>query len=271
MAVVISDSLVLSPPPGGFPLKHAHIGYRSIAAADNVIASNESAGFPGSAAANVLTYDYWLPSSLPATWTIDYGEAVDVDYVGIAAHSFADEPTTVTVEYSTDGSTWTEIASTSAADGTPVMLIFEKTFARYWRVIFDGSTPPQIGVIYVGELLAMSRPFYGGHSPITLSRQTVSVPSSSDSGQFLGVSIVRTGVKTAYKWDHLKAAWYRTYFDPFVKAIRGGRLPFFIAWNPDQFPKEVGFLWVPDDIQPSNMGVIDYMEVSFTGMGISDE
>lgn len=269
MSVYISSSLHLSGATE-YPLNHARIGYRTIATTSNVIGSSEQAGFPATAAVNPATYDYWLPAAMPAVWTVDYGEAVDVDYVGIAAHSFKTDATSVNVEYSTDNVTWTSVALTSFADGRPVFLMFEKTFARYWRVTFDGSVIPQIGVIYIGELLTMMRPFYGGHSPITLSRQTQFVGSKSESGQLLGTSIVKKGVATSFKWQNLKAAWYRQYFDPFVKATRGAK-PFFISWNPLRFPREVGYVQVMQDIQPSNMGIRDLMEVGFSAAGWNDE
>lgn len=269
MSVHISDSLYLAGATE-YPLNHARIGYRTIATADNVIGSTETAGFPAVAAVNPTTYDYWLPTALPAVWTVDYGEAVDVDYVGIAAHNFADNGVSVNVEYSTDGVSWTSVALTAFADVRPAFLMFEKTFARYWRVTFDGSVMPKIGVIYIGELMTMQRPFYGGHTPITLGRRTEFVGSMSDGGQLMGTSIIRKGVGTSFEWQHLTAAWVRQTFDPFIKATRGAK-PFFISWNPLQFPREVGYVQVMEDIQPSNMGIRDLMQVGFTASGWNDD
>jgi len=40
---------------------------------------------------------------------------------------------------------------------------------------------------------------------------------------------------------------------------------FAIAWKPDGYPHELAYGWLPDpDIVPSNMGIADLMEVTFS-------
>ena len=117
--------------------------------------------------------------------------------------------------------------------------------------------------------LAMQRAIYAGHSPITLSRKTVKRPTKSEFGQWLGSSTIRHGLKTSFEWKNLKAAWYREYFDPFVKSAR--TKPFFIAWRPSKFPNEIAYAWTSNDIKPSNMGILDYMDVSMSVEGYADE
>ena len=90
-----------------------------------------------------------------------------------------------------------------------------------------------------------------------------------EGGQWLGRSIIRKGVTTSYQWRHLKAAWYRQYFDPFVKSAR--TTPFFIAWRPETYPNEVAYAWAKSDIRPSNMGIRDFMEVTLSVEGLTDE
>lgn len=267
---VLSTNLTLSSQT--YPLNHARILYNSIATTSNTIVSSESAGFPGVAAINSDTYEYWLPASMPATFTVDYGTAVDVDAVGIGAHTFATDNVTITIEYSTDAISWNAVSvgSFGAQDGTPVLALFDSVFARYWRVTFAGSTPPQIGVLFIGEALQMARPFYGGHTPINYGRVTSYVGNMSDGGQTLGTSIIRKGTSTDFAWKHLPRGWIDSDFKPFIKQVRAAR-PFFIAWNPLQYSTDVGYVYVGQDIRPVNMGIRDYMEVSFTAQGLSDE
>jgi len=73
----------------------------------------------------------------------------------------------------------------------------------------------------------------------------------------------------AWSWRHLPAAWYRQYFDPFVKAAR--TQPFFIAWRHDTFPEDVSYCWTHDDIKPSNMGIKNFMQVSVEAEGLSND
>ena len=194
MPVVISPSLILGGTPGPlppFPLTHAMIGYKTICTADNVTASSQAAGCPASDAVNIFTNEYWRPNVMPASWTIDAGTGVDTDYIGIAAHTLGTSGASLDIEYSTDGLTWTGMYSFAPADNAPIMVIYATTTARYWRMTVAGPVSPRIGVIYIGEMLQMQRPIYGGHAPITLNRDTTIFNQMSESGQFMARSITR--------------------------------------------------------------------------------
>lgn len=277
MGVIITSSMVVQTPAqsGGtgdlppFPLSHARIGYQTICNSSNVVASSEAAGFPAEDATTVFTNEYWRPATLPATWTCDAGTGVDTDYIGIAAHTLGSSQCSLTIEYSTDNSTWTQLNSFLPSDNKAIMLLYGTITARWWRFTLNGTVAPRMGIIYIGQALQMQRPIYGGHAPITLTRSTTIYNQISEAGQFMARSITRQGNGTTFAWKNLKAAWYREYFDPFVLAAR--RTPFFIAWRPDRFPEEVGFCWTSGDIAPSNMGIKDFMEVSMSVAGISDE
>lgn len=261
MAVVISDSITLSALTQ--PLTHARIGYQKISG--TITASTAASGFAASNADNELTYSFWKPTALPATWEIDIGSAETVNYFGIAAHTLGTDQAEIFAEY-WDGSSWTEIDSVLPGDDRPIMFIFDDKFASKYRVRVIGSTSPRIGVIYIGESLAMQRAIYGGHSPLNLSRNTVVRPTISERGQWLGRSIIRTGSSTSWDWRNLTALWYRANFDPFVEHAR--TKPWFIAWRPATFSEEVGYCWTRNDIQPSNQGVRDLMDVSLTAEGL---
>lgn len=270
MAVVISDALALVEATG-VPLTHARIGWRNVVRDAVVTATSETAGFPVSSLKNPLTYDRWLPSSLPATVTIDAGVAVPVDYVGVAAHLLSDGAVSVTVAYldeATPPGTWTEVAAELPGDNGTILFLVPEVFARWWRLTFEGATPQPVGVVYLGRALAMQRPIYQGHAPLTLSAETVIRPQRSEGGQFLGRSIIRGGFKTRAAFSNLQAAWVRSEFDPFIKSARS--YPFFFAWRPGPYPKEVGYVWTSEDIVPSNSGPRDLMEVSFEVRGLGD-
>lgn len=156
------------------------------------------------------------------------------------------------------------------ADNAPIMFLDALRSARYAQVKLTGSgAMPRFAVFYAGRVLAMQRMIYGGHQPVTLSRQTQLKQPISRGGQFLGQSYRRLGVATSAAFKFLTAAWYRANFDPFVEEAR--KQPFFFAWRPQSFPLEIGYMWCADDIAPSNMGQRDLMEVSFKMTGIGNE
>ena len=265
MSVVFSPSLVMSPvDPDAPDLTHARIGYAKLSGA--ITASTSSGGFPASAADNALTYSFWKPLTLPATWEMDYGEDALIDYVGIAAHEFGDNGNTVTLQ-AWDGASWVPIASASPIDSSPIMFIFDEIFVSKIRLSISGGTAPRVGVIYTGTSLVMERAIYEGHSPITLASVTNYTTNISESGQWLGRSIKSQGMATSYQWSNLTAAWYREYFQPFVASVK--TQPFFIAWRPETFPDEIGYCWTKQDIKPSNAGGRDLMSVTLNAEGLA--
>ena len=262
MPVILSPSIVQN--GAAVPLSHARIGWRTLTRdATLTFTGGAAEGFPADAVQRATTWERWKPASLPASLTFDAGSGVTADYLGIAAHTLGSSANTVTLEYSADAVTWAEVETLNPGSDEPVMLLFGDIAARYWRLTVSGASVPVIGVVYIGEVLAMERRIYGGHKPVTLSRETEVRPNRSEKGQFLGRYIKRQGYATGYEWDNLTPDWYRVEFDPFVAAAR--TYPFFISWYPLKYANEVAFGWTTTrDIQPSNTGTGEgLMQVGF--------
>lgn len=278
--------------PSGFeqPLSHTHIGHDNILESGNFFGSTEQAGFEASALENPFTYEFWKPTAFPATITAQLSESKLVNYVGIAGHNLSG--CLVEVQYSLDGgSNWENASEFSVLEDKPLMVVFSEIFARDWRVRLTGySTFPtasldfaqqvfkaasvsasdtggaRISVLYLGQVLAMDRPIYAGITPPNLSRRTQYRTQISEGGQWLGRSIVRNGVNVNISIQHLPAAWYRNKFDPFAIAAR--TKPFFVLWRPYGYADEAAFAFTSSDISPQNMGVRDYLSVSFSATGL---
>lgn len=158
-------------------------------------------------------------------------------------------------------------------DDSPIMFMDVSRRARFVELHINPVgfffIMPRIAVVYAGKVLAMQRCIYGGHAPITMSRQTQLKQPMSRGGQFLGQSFRRLGVSTMADFQHLTAPWVRANFDPFIKAAR--KRPYFFAWRPQSYPTEVGYVWTPDDIAPSNTGQRDHMQVSWKMQGIGND
>lgn len=254
MSVLLTSSYVLSETLEA-PAWHTRIGWNTIARKDGaaITASSTDSGSYAEAPVTDQTFEWWQPTSLPATWEVDAGEAVDVDYVGIAAHELATCECAVKVQHSDDGSAWSDVPGAERAPGTdgPLMMLFDEVSARYWRIRITGTAEPRIGVIYIGKALAMQRPVqWNGHTPGVMNRVVTKRPAMSDRGQYLGTTIIREGFEVSYEANNLDEDWVRETFDDFAKAaIRCG---YFIAWRPTQFPKEVLFGWTENPIVPTN-------------------
>jgi hypothetical protein len=264
MSIYISSSLVLSQTLD-YPLTHARIGYKSIATINNVTGTAGLTAYPLSSLTNPATFEQYRPNASTATITIDAGNSVDVDYLAMQQRGVSG----VTISYSSDDVSYTQVYdyNTGGLNGAD-MALFTKTNARYWRVVLTGSNMAVLA-FKIGEALMMSRPIYGGHSPINLNPVYVNRPNISGNGQWLGSSLQRKGLQGSFEWNNLKAAWYRENFHPFVLSNPQSN-PFFIAWRPSDYPKEVAYCLTTGDISPQNTGTIDFMSVGMSVEGYAD-
>lgn len=269
MAVVYSSAALNAGEVGGQPLRHPRVGSQDYYASGTITASSEATDYPAVNVGDGLDWDWWEPTSLPAWVEVDAGSAVNVTYMGVAAHDFGTQGITATPQYSTDGgSTWNDAApSESPSDDAPILWLFTSTSARYWRLYLEGSNIPKVPVAQVGDALHWARPIYQGHSPMPLSRQTDIRPNRAESGSRLGRSIIRRGNATSFSFENLPYDFVRDEVDPFIKRAR--TRPFFIAWRPTKAPDDVGWGWTNDDIVPENSGPRDLMSVSFDVVGIA--
>jgi len=267
--IIYPQALVLSAP---ITLKNSRIGWQTYTRGglpSAVTVSTETTEGPKDAPLRSDTAEYWLASAMPATYQYDTGAMRDIDYIALGAHTCGSVGATVTAHTSTDGSVWTAFGgSVFQTDDAPIMFIDEVRSTRHVRVTFTGATPPRLGVLYTGKLLAMMRGCFVGHKPINLSRVTELRTTMSEGGHFLGQSYKRMGMRTSVTFQNLTGAWYRSDFESFVKAAR--KYPYFWAWRPYDFPNDVGYVWTREDISPTNERG-GRMTVSWSMEGIGHE
>jgi hypothetical protein len=250
-------------PGGDEPLINARIAHANNWLSDgDVTASTTATGYFSAAPITTLTYERWKPTAATGTWEYEHTGASECDYACIAAHTLGTNGSTINAQY-WDGAAWQDLcAATAIADDSPIMIIFEPITATRWRInISAGTTAPEIGCIKFGAALQMPQAIYGGHRPVTLARQTILRSNYSETGEFLGRTRQRTYLETSYNWTHLTAAWIRTNWPDFQKAIELDA--FWIAWRPGDYD-EVGFAHVDEVPIPSNMGLKDYMQVDMS-------
>lgn len=241
-------------------LNHARILYANALIGSTVSATG------GTGAANVLnaaTYSRWSFTG-SQTLTITLPANTSIDAVGIGAHNFA--AATVAIDYSTsDGGAWVSFAASQSGGDAMLFLTSAAVSAKRLRVTVSGSGALVLGVVYAGIALQMQRPVYKGHTPATLARETEYEANESEAGQWLGRNIKRSGLSVEFNWRNLSAAWLRAYFRPFMLAAR--TTPFFVAWNPQDYPRDVAYAWSVADIQPTNSGPMDLMSATLKAKG----
>lgn len=215
-------------------------------------ASSEVAGHPVSHLLNPATHLYWQGGVVTGDEYVTVSSlSTQVNSVGIARHNFGTEGITVSVEVD-DGSspqTWVEvIAEHIPADDSP--LLYRFTLDSYVSVRVRLQVPvgasPEIGVLYVGELLTFERSIDIGtdHTPINQGRQTRRTSRTSIGGNFLGRVVLGETRATTLDFKWLTPEFYRSDVDPFMVAAQ--EIPFFVAWNPSEYSTDVGYCWIEE-------------------------
>jgi len=249
----------ITPPTTG--LANARIGYKNLLTASTT-----------SEAAVMLipnTWERYRPTSGSKTVKFQMASA-SIDFVGIAAHNAGSLGVNISVGYAaTVGGTVNSLTTMQFNDGNgALMVLFNAVTAQEVIITFNAPNGLELGVIYAGKALEMPHGLWGGHAPIVLSGETKYQNTMSDSGNFLGRSIVRQGIETSYKWRYLNNDWVRSDFMPFVKSAR--TTPFFLFERPDTYT-EAAFGFTTNDIKPVNMsGGARLMEVGFNMRGHED-
>ena len=273
--------------PGEEPYTHARIGHSGNWHAGTMTASTTDSDYFADGPDTTLTYEKWKPTVLPATLQVKFGAAKTVDYCAIGAHTLGTTGCAISVEY-WDGSAWVavimsylqdsngdliytsggdliEITGVTAVDDMTIMVFFPEVSTTKMRlVVRSGSDLPKIGVMKFGKILQMPQAIYAGHTPLDLTRITTMRTTQSETGEFLGSTVLRTSQGGGYSWTHLKADWVRSNWRDVQKSVETE--PFFIAWRPETFSEAV-FCKVSATPTPSNMGIKDYMQVDMEVRG----
>jgi hypothetical protein len=195
------------------------------------------------------TYDTWQPTSVTSHITVDMGSPTTVDCLAISAHNLGTVGTHVTLQYSSDGASWSNVSDETltpidvapTTDDTLLILLTSET-KRYWRVGFQIAIPT-VGVIQLGERLTFPHGVSPSYVPLWQSQNVELLNSRSMTGQFLGNRVVRRGGDgqiNLVPFEHstlvsTDVQLFKTHYD-------NGK-PFVFAAYPSVFDKDLGYCW----------------------------
>jgi hypothetical protein len=163
---------------------------------------------------------------------------------------------------------WTELTTPRVLPNDNSLIHeFEDTLASFFRLnIASASGIPEIGVMYLGEILRLPRRIYVGHTPLTYGRDSKVTNSFSEDGQFLGRVVQSRMYQSAVSMQNITPAVYRDEIDPFFHEAVAS--PFFIAWRPSQYPTETGYVWLKGDASMNNQRPNGMVSVDFSFQGL---
>ena len=268
-----------------YPLNHARILYGNAITA--ATATGARANFPASASLTETTYERWSPAESGDSITLTFPDQ-NINAIALAAHSGLQPvievrqdgafiPVTAYPYPLTDGGP--ALVSDFAAgdyqlysfspDNQAILFLLKPRRIDAIRITVTYSgTAPTLGVVRAGNVLEMTRPFYQGHNPAILAADNTLRPNVSESGEWLGASLIRQGRSVKMDWQNIASSWVREKWTPFSKTIKTS--PFIIAWNAKKFSTDVFYCSSSDTPMPTHSGPRDLMSVSLSARGYSD-
>lgn len=274
--LVISNSLVLSEATEAPPWSPV-VGWHNLVTADNVEADTEENSYPATNLATVLTVERWQASTTAEQRIIVTPEFLgEIDYIAVARHNFGSAQISVSVEVYTEldeGSpVWVEVVQqVLLADDSPVLFRFDpQAVVGVCLRLRTGDAVARAAVLYVGKLLILKPTIQTDFTPLNYGRVTDVVNDTTENGEFLGRTVLSETLESSVRLMYLDPQWYRAEMAPFVAST--SRRPFFFAWDPLNYPREIGFAWIKAGSNPrpsiyENVGLMS-IELSMGGLAL---
>ena len=223
--------------------------------------TGEREGFEATNAQAIDTASWWWPLG-GNTLTMTFAAPTEINAVGIAAHTLGSDGVPMRLEALIDD-VWTVLyPQFTPADDEAIMIMFRSVTVPAIRIRLI-SAAARIGVVYAGLEMVMPQRVYASAPPLNLVLSTSFETNKSQTGQFVGRSIIANARPFDTTWTHLTETWVRSDFLPFILAAR--RDPFFVALRPDRYPDDVGYVWTARDIVPQRMGIKNFLQVQVAG------
>lgn len=229
---------------------NANILYENIFEDGTLTVSSAAADGAGANAVEDTTFDFWTPTSVPATFNVDYGSAVECDCVGIAAHNAGMNGSSIQVLSSSDDITYTLRASTTPLTDDTIMIMFPAVTARYWRVAVTAAVC-SIGVIKLGKKLEFPSGVLTSHTAINHASRVELLTNQSIKGQYLGTRIKRVGADASVNFGLVDVDFMENDMAVFEAHYNSGRT-FFYSSSASDHPDDYGYCWrAGSELRPS--------------------
>jgi len=224
----------------------------NILQAGTISSLTETVGGEAANAIDGTTYDYWIPSSLPASFTVTLDSTTTASYAAVAAHDLGSTGNTLRVQ-TYNGSTYDTVATVTPTDDKPIFIAFTQQSATRWRLKVDGGSIPKIGVALVGDSIRFDSGILPSYTPLYMSEDVELLTSQTLNGQFVTNRVNRRGARTQVSLNILDRSFVEgTAFQDFRNHYNQGK-PFFFASNPSELEDDVSYCWRQDggEIKPT--------------------
>ena len=187
------------------------------------------------------TWDMWTATpnvSNVAAAVVDLGTPRALDFAAIAAHNISDLGGTVELQYSSDGSSWTDCGAGTATpdDNEAVAWRFEAVTAQYWRIRITNITDDvSVGTWLTGSELIIPQRIYQGYTPPIVPTNIEMRSTVSEGGNLISSVAVNRGSSISAEFTHIDDSFVRLgAFQNFMRRYNSGE-PVFFGWRPDKY------------------------------------
>lgn len=257
----------------------------------NVSISADSPGavtdldFPSDNLLNQATHLRWRSQDTGVDMYLTVtGLTTDSNYVGLAGHNLSGFTLTVFgIGADSPGGSVTVFPATVIDQNKPLIIEYQRGAYPTIQLKISGGPNSdttyirEIAVMHVGLLIRMGRGVKVDvdHAPITRTVKTDTFTGFSESGQFVGRLLRNQIWESKYEFSNIKdengfnggselVGQLGTFIDTYSPSY-----PFFIAWAPNDYANDVGFLWLMDQLTPTQNTVTRRWQMTINARGLS--
>jgi hypothetical protein len=232
-----------------------------------VVASSENASFPVANCFDWNTADYFQPNTTGTiNITLTLSAAGSANYFALYNQDLYLNGGAIRLQY-WNGAAWVNATpDIYPLDNSPKVMFFDEKSSTQWRVVITCSVIPNIGVLSFGQYLPMQYGNYLNWTPPILARSTKVTNNLSETGAFLGRSILSKGMLTNLVLQYAQDSWVRDNWLPFIRHAE--QKPFFWSPNVDDHPTEAAFCWTEGDITPPTHSQYGFMGAEIQVRGL---
>ena len=192
-------------------------------------------------------YTFWQADSLGTKYVkVNCGSAKSVDTLAIGGHNFFTSSATVSLESSTNDSSWTErLAGFTVLSDDVIVKTLASASAQYWRLkIVTAAIAAKMGILAAGVRLDFEKYLNLNFDPD--HQEIVADTEISKAGFLLGTTVRYYPRSINVSFKNLTAAWCKNTFYPAWVNHLSLMKPFFFAWDITNHPLEAYLVRLKD-------------------------
>lgn len=228
----------------------AHILTNNLAESATVTADISATGFNVVNSYDRRTSTWWKPGSAGGH-LIQYvfASAQSINSFGIIGHNlFSTGVSSFQFQYSTNsGAAWNDYFSaiTPTSDKAIYRVGAAAQSATYWRLFFTGcSSSTLLAVASIGLSIPLPSEIPLDFTPPKLARNKKITNSKTETGNFIGRSVINSGVEFDVSQNYVTKAWMDSNYEALINNLEVA--PFFFSWDYENYLNDPVYAYLRD-------------------------